>query len=255
MSDLFDLDGSVALVTGGAAGIGFAIAEELTWAGARVAILDASPDAIARAVERFDRAGLDVLPLVGDAADTTALDSAVAAVAGWGGRLDIVVANAGVALDVGPHLETDHAALATMFELHVQGALRLANATFPHLHAAGGGAFIVTSSLAGLRGNRVLGSYGITKAAGAQLVRNLAVQWGPAGIRVNAVAPGVIDTDFAATMTRDPEVAAARLERTPLHRFGTAQEVAGTVVWLASRAGAFVTGQTIVVDGGTLIAD
>jgi NAD(P)-dependent dehydrogenase (short-subunit alcohol dehydrogenase family) len=255
MSGLFDLAGAVALVTGGGAGIGLATAEELARAGARVAILDTSADGIARATERLGRAGLELLPLLGDAAEADVLASAVSSVAEWGGRLDVVVANAGVALDLGSHLETDHVELGAMIELHVHGVLRLANAAYPHLVTAGGGAFIVTSSLAGLRGNRVLGSYGITKAAGTQLVRNLAVQWGPDAIRVNAVAPGVIDTEFAATMTRDPEVAAARLARTPLGRFGTAQEVAGTILWLASRAGAFVTGQTIVVDGGTLIAD
>jgi NAD(P)-dependent dehydrogenase (short-subunit alcohol dehydrogenase family) len=95
----------------------------------------------------------------------------------------------------------------------------------------------------------------MTKAANAQLARNLAVQWGPQGIRANAVSPGVISTPFAEIITKDPARAEARLERTPLRRFGTPEEVAGTVAWLASPAGAFVSGQNIVIDGGTLVYD
>ena len=97
--------------------------------------------------------------------------------------------------------------------------------------------------------------YGVTKAANAQIARNLAVQWGPSGVRANAISPGVIETEFARPITDDPSVAATRRDRTPLRRFGRVDEVAGAVVWLASPAGAFVTGQNIVIDGGTLISD
>jgi NAD(P)-dependent dehydrogenase (short-subunit alcohol dehydrogenase family) len=142
-----------------------------------------------------------------------------------------------------------------MHDLHVRSVLRLAEAAVPVMGRTGGGAFIVMSSIAGLRGNRILSGYGITKAANAQIARNIAVQWGPAGVRANAISPGVIDTEFARAITGDPAVAAARRDRTPLRRFGRVEEVAGTVVWLASPAGAFVTGQNIVVDGGTLISD
>jgi NAD(P)-dependent dehydrogenase (short-subunit alcohol dehydrogenase family) len=121
--------------------------------------------------------------------------------------------------------------------------------------AGGGGSFVVMSSLSGLRGNRLLGLYGITKAANAQLARNLAVQWGPQNIRVNAISPGVIETDFARPITADPALAPARLAKTPLGRFGQPYHVAGTVLWLASKAGSFTSGQNIVVDGGTLISD
>ena len=132
----------------------------------------------------------------------------------------------------------------------------------------GGGAVILMASIAGLRGNRMLGTYALTKAAIAQLARNLAVEWGAAGVRANAIAPGLIDTDFAAPLKADPVALARRfgpslwpvalarrLARTPLGRMGRTEAVAGTAVWLAAPAGAFVTGQTIVVDGGTLIGD
>ena len=142
-----------------------------------------------------------------------------------------------------------------MFELHVKSVLRLADAALPAIANAGGGAFPVMSSLSGLRGNTAIGGYGITKAANAQLVRNIAVQCGPRGIRANAVSPGVIATEFAKPILGDPDAARTRLAKTPLGRFGTTAEIAVTVVWLASPAGAFVSGQNIVVDGGTLASD
>jgi NAD(P)-dependent dehydrogenase (short-subunit alcohol dehydrogenase family) len=161
---------------------------------------------------------------------------------------------AGAALD-DPDAAESIDAFDRMHDLHVRSVLRLAEEALPVLARTGGGAFIVMSSIAGLRGNRILSGYGITKAANAQIARNIAVQWGPAGVRANAISPGVIDTEFARPITGDPAVAAVRRDRTLLRRFGRVEEVAGTVVWLASPAGAFVTGQNIVVDGGTLISD
>jgi NAD(P)-dependent dehydrogenase (short-subunit alcohol dehydrogenase family) len=178
----------------------------------------------------------------------------VAAALGRWGRLDTVVCNAGAALDP-PAGRMDVDALDRMFDLHERSVWRLADAAAPAIARSGGGSFIVISSIAGLRGNRVLAGYGVTKAANAQLARNLAVQWGEHGLRANAISPGVIETAFARPITEDAGAAAARLARTPLRRFGRPEEVAGAVVWLASPAGAFVSGQNIVIDGGTLIAD
>lgn len=250
---LFSCDGQVAIVTGGSSGIGRATAEALAAAGARVLIagLDESDPGAAAAALR--ERGLDV---AGEAVDLTA-PGAAGTVVGvaldrWG-RLDTVVANAGAALDAPGPIDLD--ALDRMYALHVRSVAELANVAVPVIADGGGGAFLVMSSLAGLRGNRVLSGYGMTKAANAQLVRNLAVQWGHAGVRANAISPGVIETDFARPITDDPATAESRRARTPLSRFGRADEVAGAVVWLASSAGAFVTGQNIVIDGGTLIAD
>jgi len=250
---LFSCAGQVAIVTGGSSGIGRAAAEALAAAGARVLIVGLAgsrPDAVAR---RLRDLGLEVQGL---AADLTAPDAATglvaAAVERWG-RLDTVVANAGAALDEPGSTSVE--ALDRMFALHVRSVVELANAAVPVIAGTGGGAFLVMSSLAGLRGNRALSGYGITKAANAQLARNLAVQWGHAGVRANAISPGVIETDFARPITDDPSSAALRRDRTPLRRFGRVEEVAGAVVWLASPAGGFVTGQNIVIDGGTLIAD
>ena len=250
---LFTCAGQVAIVTGGSSGIGRAAAEALAAAGARVMIagLAASdPEDVAAALRER---GPDVHGLALDLAATGSAQVVVDAALDRWGRLDTVVANAGAALDSpGP---IDLAALDRMYALHVRSVAALANTTVPVIAEHGGGTFLVMSSIAGLRGNRVLSGYGMTKAANAQLVRNLAVQWGPRGVRANAISPGVIQTEFARPITEDPSLAGVRRDRTPLRRFGRVEEVAGAIVWLASSAGAFVTGQNIVIDGGTLISD
>ena len=250
---LFSCAGQVAVVTGGSSGIGRAAAEALAAAGARVLLVglpESDPDGAA-AVLRGQ--GLDVHGLGTDVTADGAGEAVIAAALERWGRLDTVVANAGAALDEPGPIDLD--ALDRMYALHVRSVAALANAAVPVIAESGGGAFIVMSSIAGLRGNRVLSGYGMTKAANAQLARNLAVQWGAHGVRANAISPGVIETHFARPITEDPALATVRRERTPLRRFGRVEEVAGAVVWLASSAGAFVTGQNIVVDGWTLIAD
>lgn len=253
---LFGLEGTVAIVTGATTGIGLASSEALARAGARV-VLAGLGDATGVAAALATR-GLDVIGVECDLTDASAPASLVALATDRWGRIDTVFANAGFALDDEPDDLGSDAALARldrMFDLHVRSVLRLADAALPLMAGGGGGLFLVMSSLSAVRGNKAIGSYGITKAANAQLARNLAVQWGPRGIRANALAPGVIATEFATPITGDADAAATRLAKTPLGRFGTPAEVAGTVVWLASPAGAFVSGQTIVVDGGTVASD
>lgn len=255
-SHLFGLDGRVAIVTGAASGIGLTSAEALASAGAKVALAGLG-DIDAAATGLADR-GMDVAGFLCDVTDEVVSERLVEAVVSRWGRLDIVLANAGVALDHPddrPGSDDVLERLDVMFDLHVRSVLRLADAALPAIADAGGGAFLVMSSLSGLRGNRLIAGYGVTKAANAQVARNLAVQWGGRGIRVNAISPGVIATDFARPIVNDPDAAATRLAKTPLARFGTPAEVAGAVVWLASDAGAFVTGQNIVIDGGTLASD
>lgn len=248
----FSCDGQVAIVTGAATGIGAACAEALAGAGARVML--AGLGDLAAVSDDLAASGADVATFSCDVTDAARLAALVDETVTRWGRLDTVVANAGVALDE-PGADDAIDRMDRMFDIHVRSVARLAELCLPHIADAGGGAFLVMSSLSGLRGNRVLAGYGVTKAANAQLARNIAVQWGPRGIRANAISPGVIATDFARPITADPGAAQARLAKTPLGRFGTPDEVAGAVVWLASPAGAFVSGQNIVIDGGTLISD
>lgn len=251
---LFSCAGQVAIVTGAGTGIGRACAEALAAAGARVVVAglaDSGPD---DAAAELVAQGADAFGFACDVTDAAQLAALVDATLSRWGRLDTVLANAGAALDQ-PGADDALERMDRMYALHVRAVAQLADLTLPIIAETGGGAFLIMSSLSGLRGNRVLSGYGVTKAANAQLARNIAVQWGSRGIRSNAISPGVIATDFAAPITADPDAAATRLAKTPLGRFGTPAEVAGAVVWLASRAGAFVTGQNIVIDGGTLISD
>jgi NAD(P)-dependent dehydrogenase (short-subunit alcohol dehydrogenase family) len=125
----------------------------------------------------------------------------------------------------------------------------------PKMAESGGGSVILISSISGVRGNKAIGLYGLSKAAGAQLARNLAVEWGPQNVRVNAISPGLIRTQFATPLLENPNVLERRLSLTPLRRVGEPHEIAGVAVMLASPAGAFVTGQNLIVDGGTTISD
>lgn len=253
-ASLFSCTGQVAIVTGAGTGIGRACAEALAAAGARVVLAGLPESDPQRSADELTAQGFEAVGAACDVTDAAQLSALVAATVERWGRIDTVLANAGAALDL-PGADDALDRMDRMYALHLRAVAALAELTLPVMAEGGGGAFLIMSSLAGLRGNRSLGGYGVTKAANAQLARNLAVQWGPRGVRANAISPGVIATEFAAPITAVADAAAARLAKTPLSRFGTPDEVAGAVVWLASRAGAFVTGQNIVIDGGTLVSD
>jgi len=139
--------------------------------------------------------------------------------------------------------------------INLRSQVQLCNLALPHLATRGGGSAILVSSLSGLRGNGAINAYALAKAGVAQLARNLAVEWGPRNVRVNAISPGFIRTELSAPLLADAAFMQLRMAMTPLRRPGEVQEVAGAALFLASPAGAFVTGHNLVVDGGTLITD
>jgi NAD(P)-dependent dehydrogenase (short-subunit alcohol dehydrogenase family) len=139
-------------------------------------------------------------------------------------------------------------------ETNVRGTFWLCNMVLPDMAAQGGGNVIVLSSIASMRGNTVIGAYGVSKAAEAALVRNLAVEWGPKNVRVNAIAPGLVRTDFAKALIEDPERLKQAEQRTPVRRIGEPVDIAGVAIFLATPASAYVTGQTLVADGGETIS-
>jgi len=255
-SPLFSLVGRRALVTGATRGMGRAIAEHLALAGADVIVSsnEAEVPAVV-AAEIAAVAGTRAQGITCDVEDMTAIDDLAAAAERAFGGIDILVCNAGANLHEGPLTEIGETALHRMMRINVEGNLRLCAHLLPGMAGRRDGVVLVTSSIAGLRGNRRIGGYGLSKAANAQLVRNLAVERGPHNIRVNAISPGLIATDFARPILDDANYLPERLAKTPLRRAGRPEEVAGIAVCLASPAGAFVTGQNIVVDGGTLISD
>jgi NAD(P)-dependent dehydrogenase (short-subunit alcohol dehydrogenase family) len=168
----------------------------------------------------------------------------------WG-RIDIVVANAATNPYYGPLTGIGDEAFDKIFANNLKSVLWLAAMTLPGMSA--GGSFILVGSIGGIIANTVIGAYGMSKAAGHHLVRNLAAEWGPKNVRVNAIAPGLIKTEFARALWEDPKRAEERVANTPLRRLGEPRDIGGIAVFLASPAAAFITGQCIVADGGVTI--
>jgi NAD(P)-dependent dehydrogenase (short-subunit alcohol dehydrogenase family) len=173
-----------------------------------------------------------------------------ATLAKWG-RVDIVVANAATNPYYGPLTGIGDDAFDKIFANNLKSVLWLAGMTLPLMHP--GGSFTLVGSIGGLIANTVIGAYGMSKAAGHHLVRNLAAEWGPKNVRVNAIAPGLIKTEFARALWEDEKRAAERIANTPLRRLGEPRDIGGIAVFLASDAAAFITGQVIVADGGVTI--
>ena len=166
------------------------------------------------------------------------------------GGIDVVVANAGINPYLGPAAGVTDEVYERVMGTNVRSNFWLANMTCPLMAERGGGSFIIISSVGGLKGSATLGLYGISKAADLQLVRNIAVEWGPKNVRGNAIAPSILRTDFARALWDDPVRYKKTVRDTPLQRIGEPDEAAGAAVFLASAAGSYVNGQTIVVDGG-----
>jgi len=252
-ADLFDLTGKVALITGSTRGIGLGIAKQFAGHGARVVISSRNADACEAARAQIAAGGGEALAIPCNIGHKDQLQALVdGTLAQWHG-IDIVVCNAAVNPYFGPLANIPDDAYDKIMNSNVRSNLWLCNMVLPQMAARGGGAAIIVSSIAGIKGTKQLGAYGISKAADSALVRNLAVEWGPKKIRVNALAPGIIKTDFAKALYANPETEKAVLRHYPIGRLGDVDDVAGVAVMLAGAAGAFITGQTIVIDGGTTI--
>jgi len=250
-SPLFDLEGKVALVTGSTRGIGKSMAEELARCGARVALSSRKAEACEEARADLQKQGFDVLAMPCNVSRKEDLKALVDATrAKWGG-IDIVVANAASNPYYGPLTGISDDQFDKIMANNVKSTLWLAALTLPGMKP--GGSFIVVGSIGGLVANTVIGAYGMSKAADHHLVRNLAAEWGPKGVRVNAIAPGLIKTEFARALWEDKARADERVSNTPLRRLGEPRDIGGIAVFLASDAAAFITGQVIVADGGVTI--
>ena len=247
---LFDLSGKVALITGSTKGIGKSIAEELARAGCKVVVSSRKADACEAVRAEFEKQGFEVLAQPCNVSRKEELQAlADKTVAKWG-RIDIAVANAAANPYYGPLAQIPEDAFDKVFHNNVKSVLWLAALTLPGMAARGGGSFITVGSIGGIRASTVLGAYAISKAADHHLTRCLAAEWGPKNVRVNAIAPGLIRTDFAKALWEDDKRRAEREAATPLRRLGERRDIGGIAVFLASEAAAFITGQVIVADGG-----
>jgi dehydrogenase/reductase SDR family member 4 len=253
MSKLFDLTGKVAIITGSTKGIGKAIAEEYAKAGARVVISSRKADACEQVANELKAQGFDALPIACHVGDKAQLQNLVDKTLEAWGRIDILVCNAATNPVYGPTHSVSDEAFDKIMGTNVKGTFWLCNMVIPQMVELGGGSIVLLSSIAGIRASANIGVYGMSKAAEAGLARNLSLEWGPKNIRVNSIAPGLIRTDFAQALLDDPDRLKRVEEKLPLRRVGEPVDIAGVALFLASPAGAYVTGQTIVADGGDTI--
>jgi len=250
---LFDLSGKVALITGSTKGIGKSIAEELARAGCKVVVSSRKAEACEAVRTEFEMQGFEVLAQPCNISRKEELQSLVDKTLAKWGRIDIAVANAAANPYYGPLTEIPDEAFDKVFHNNVKSVLWLAGITLPGMAERGGGSFITVGSIGGIRASTVLGAYAISKAADHHLTRCLAAEWGPKNVRVNAIAPGLIRTDFAKALWEDDKRRAEREAQTPLRRLGAPRDIGGIAVFLASEAAAFITGQVIVADGGVTV--
>ena len=252
---LFDLTGQVAVVTGSSRGIGKAIAARLAEHGARVVISSRKQDAcdvVAAAINAQHGAGR-ALAVAANISSKPALQALVDRALAEYGRIDTLVCNAASNPYYGPMAGIADEQLRKILDNNIVANHWLVTMVAPQMVARRDGSIIIVSSIGGLRGSAVIGAYCISKAADMQLARNLAVELGPHNVRVNCIAPGLIKTDFAKALWDDPAALAARNAETPLRRIGEPDEIAGAAVYLAAPASRFMTGQSLVIDGGVTI--
>jgi NAD(P)-dependent dehydrogenase (short-subunit alcohol dehydrogenase family) len=249
---LFDLQGKVAVVTGGSRGIGRAICERLAEHGAKVVVSSRKLDACEEVVSAIRARGGDAVATACHISRKDELQALVdSTVARWG-RIDVLVCNAAVNPYFGRSASMPDDAYDRVMNSNVRSNFWLCNMVAPGMAERGDGSIVIVSSIGGFQGSDVLGVYAISKAADMQMARNLAVEWGARNVRANCIAPGLIKTDFAKALWDNPEILRKSVQHTPLRRIGEPDEIAGAAVFLVSPAGRYVTGQTIVVDGGRL---
>jgi meso-butanediol dehydrogenase / (S,S)-butanediol dehydrogenase / diacetyl reductase len=243
------LDGKIALVTGAGAGIGRATASVFAAEGAHVYVSDVNGVAAAETVAAIVALGHHATALTLDVSRGQDVAAAFRAIEAAHGKLDCIVNNAGLNVR-GDFRHMSDADWVTIREVNLDGVVRIARDGFPLLKASGQGSLINLASIMGHRGLRQLAGYAATKGAVSALTRALAVEYAPFGIRVNALAPGFIETKLTGQVLRNPAISKALIEQTPMKRFGTPEDIARAALFFASDDSAFVTGAELAVDGG-----
>jgi NAD(P)-dependent dehydrogenase (short-subunit alcohol dehydrogenase family) len=252
---LFDLTGKVAIITGSSRGIGRAIAEAFAGQGAKVVISSRKRDACADAAAAINDKHGDGTAIVVPAniSSKEELQNLIDETKRQLGRIDVLVCNAASNPYYGPMGGISDDQFRKILDNNVIANHWLIQMVAPEMVGRKSGSIIIVSSIGGIKGSPVIGAYNISKAADFQLARNLAQEFGPAQVRVNCIAPGLIRTDFARALWENPDTLKMVTMHTPLQRIGEPHEIAGAAVFLASDASTFMTGQSIVVDGGSTI--
>lgn len=251
---LFSLKDRVAIVTGASRGIGEAIALSFAGAGASVVLAARKPEALRSVAERITERGGKALAVAAHTGKADDIRALVAEAVRSFGKVDVLVNNAATNPYFGPLLQTDEGAWDKTFEVNVKGYFLLAREVAAHLISRGApGSIVNVTSIVGLRAAPLQGVYGMTKAAVISMTQTLAQELGPSGIRVNAIAPGLVETRFASAIVKNEDLRGRVVSRTALGRHAQPDEIAGAALYLASDASSYVTGHVLVVDGGTTI--
>ena len=253
---LFDLSGKTAVITGSSKGIGKAIAEQMADHGANVVISSRKAgrcDEVAQAINARHGEGR-AIAVPANIASKEDLQRLVDETNAAFGQIDILVCNAATNPYAGPMAGITDEQFEKILQNNVISNHWLIQMVAPQMLERKDGSIILLSSIGGLRGNALIGAYNVSKAADMQMARNLAVEWGPSNVRVNCIAPGLVQTDFAKYLWENPDLLKTVTEPAPLKRIGQPDEIAGAAVYLAAPASAYMTGQTLVIDGGVTIA-
>ncbi|MDB5500721.1 MAG: short-chain dehydrogenase [Tardiphaga sp.] len=253
---LFDMTGKVAVITGSTRGIGRAIAERMAEHGAKVVVSSRKQDVCDQVTKEInDKFGKDTaVAIAANISSKENLQNLVDESKRAFGKIDVLVCNAASNPYYGPLAGISDDQFRKILDNNIVANNWLTSMVVPDMIARKDGAIIIVSSIGGIKGSTVLGAYAISKAADMQLARNLACEYGPHNVRVNCIAPGLIKTDFAKALWDNPDTLKASTARSPLLRIGIPDEIAGAAVFLGSAAGNFMTGQSLVIDGGATIS-
>ncbi|WP_343343420.1 SDR family oxidoreductase [Sphingomicrobium sp. XHP0239] len=254
MTDPFDLSGKTAIVTGSSRGIGKAIAESLAQRGANVVISSRTQETCEEVAAGInDAPGGNAIAVAANISDKAALQSLVDQAKGAFGQIDILVCNAASNPYFGPMGGISDEQFEKILQNNVISNHWLIQMVAPGMLEREDGSIVIVSSIGGMTASTTIGAYNVSKAADFQLARNLAAEFGPKKVRVNCIAPGLIRTDFAKALWENPDLLKKITRHMPLQRIGEPEEIAGAAVFLASPASSYMTGQSIVVDGGSTV--
>ena len=253
IQEKFDLTGKVALLTGASKGIGKAMAIAMGQAGAKVVIASRKQEALDEVAVEMRAEGIDVHPIAGIVGDSVSMKNLVNETISKYGGIDILVNNAAVNPVFGPVVDTDNAAFDKIMQVNLKGPFELAKLVHSSMVARGGGSIINISSIGGISPEAMLGIYSVSKAAIISLTKVMAKEWGPEGIRVNVICPGLIKTKFSEALWSNEKILSSVLRQQPLDMLAEPDDVAGLALLLASDAGAFCSGGIYTADGGYTI--
>ncbi|MCZ6472409.1 MAG: SDR family oxidoreductase [SAR324 cluster bacterium] len=249
----FDLSDKTAVVTGSSLGIGRSIAEHMARAGARVVISSRKEKACQEVAAAINRNGGQAIAVPANVSNQDHLENLIAETNKQFGPVDILVCNAAANPYYGPLTEITDEAYHKTLDTNILSLIRLFGLVAEGMAARGGGSLIVISSVGAVKATPNLGAYAISKAADLQVVRTLAAEWGEKQIRVNAILPGLVKTEFARVLWDNPDAEKKASTRLPLRRLGESDDIGPAAVFLASRAGEWMTGQSLIIDGGSLL--